>query len=143
MKSSFSVPVTLSYTYTDAVFLTSFKSTYEDWGTVNEGDHFPYLAPNQLTLTIGIDHRKFGINISGRYMDAMRTLPGQGEIPVNEKTDAYFVLDASASFVMHKNISLFASATNITNDVYIVARRPAGVRPGMPRAFNFGIKANF
>jgi Fe(3+) dicitrate transport protein len=142
-NASFSLPLSVSYTYTDGVFLTSFNSSYEDWGVVSEGDHFPYLAPNQLTVSLGLEYSKFGINLSGRYMDAMRTTPGQGDIPANEKTDSYFVLDASASYTLHKNISLFWSATNLMNDAYIVARRPAGVRPGMPQAFNIGIKANF
>ena len=44
---------------------------------------------------------------------------------------------------MHKNISLFANATNLTDEVYGVARRPAGLRPGMPAAFNIGLKAGF
>ena len=76
-------------------------------------------------------------------MDEMRTAPGQGDIPANEKTDSYFVIDASASYNLHKNIALFANATNLTDQVYVVARRPAGLRPGMPRAFNVGLKANF
>jgi Fe(3+) dicitrate transport protein len=90
-----------------------------------------------------LEHRKFSINISGRYMGEMRTAPGQGAIPSNEKTDSYFVLDASASFAVHKYISFFGNITNISNEAYVVARRPAGLRPGMPRAFNLGVKANF
>lgn len=76
-------------------------------------------------------------------MDEMRTAPGQGDIPANEKTDSYFVLDANASYVLHKNIALFTNATNLTNHVYLIARRPAGLPPGMTRAFNVGLKANF
>jgi Fe(3+) dicitrate transport protein len=142
-KSDFSIPVSVAYTYTDASFKTSFVSSFEDWGIVNAGDEFPYLAQNQFTLSAGFENRLFSFNISGRYMDAMRTAPGQGTQLANEKTDAYFVMDASAAYNLHKNISLFASATNLSNEVYVVARRPAGLRPGMPRAFNIGMKANF
>lgn len=142
-KSVFSMPVSLVYTYTDAIFNSSFISTFEDWGTVTVGDQLPYLANNQFTIMLGLEYRKFSVNLSGRYMDEMRTSPGQGEIPTNKKTDSYFVIDASANYAMHKNISLFANATNLTDEVYIVARRPAGLRPGMPRAFNIGLKANF
>ncbi len=126
-----------------ASFKTSFVSSFEDWGTVNAGDEFPYLAQNQFTLSAGFENRLFSFNLSGRYMDAMRTAPGQGALLANEKTDAYFVMDASAAYNLHKNISLFASATNLSNEVYVVARRPAGLRPGMPRAFNIGLKASF
>jgi Fe(3+) dicitrate transport protein len=73
----------------------------------------------------------------------MRTLPGQGSIPQNEKTDAVFITDLSFSYNMTKNLSIFASASNITNTQYIIARRPAGLRPNMPRAFMGGVKFNF
>ena len=142
-QHAFSLPVSIVYTFTNAVFQNSFVSTFGDWGTVEAGDQFPYLANNQFTILVGLDHRKFGFNISGRYMDEMRTMPGQGAIPSNEKTDAYFVVDASAHYILHKHFSLFANATNLTNDVHLVARRPAGLRPGMPVAFNGGIKATF
>ena len=142
-KSAFSMPITVVYTYTDAKFQNNFDSDFEGWGKVSAGDQFPYMANNQFTLILGLEHHKFGLNISGKYMDEMRTAPGQGKILSNEKTDSYFVIDASANYKLHKNISLFANATNLTDKVYVVARRPAGLRPGMPRAFNIGLKANF
>ncbi len=42
------------------------------------------------------------INLSRSCMDEMLTVPQQGEISTNEKTDSYFVLDACASFTLHK-----------------------------------------
>jgi len=92
---------------------------------------------------LGFEHRKFAVNISGKYMDAMRAKPGQGEIPGNEKIDSYLISDLSVNYAMQKNISLFAIVTNITDEIYSVARRPAGLRPGMPRAFNVGLKVAF
>lgn len=142
-QSKFSLPLSIVYTYTDAVFKNSFVSTFEDWGTVAAGDQFPYMANNQFTFTLGLEHKKISVNLSGRYMDEMRTAPGQGEIPASKKTDSYFIIDASANYILHKNISLFTNAVNLTDKVYVVARRPAGLRPGMPRAFNLGLKANF
>ncbi len=143
IQSAFSLPVSVVYTYSDAIFLNDFDSDFEGWGVVHAGDHFPYLAKNQLAVLIGLEHRLFSINLSGRYSSAMRTSPGQGDIPVNEGTDEYFVIDASATYMLDPNISLFANATNVTDQVYNVARRPSGLRPGMPAAFNFGIKAVF
>lgn len=140
---AFSIPITMVYTYTDATFQNDFDSDFSPWGKVKEGDKFPYLANNQLTLMLGLEHRKFSINFSGKYMDAMRTEAGQGDIPDDEKTDAYFVFDASVNYLLHKDVAFFANATNLANKIYVVARRPAGLRPGMPRAFNAGIKANF
>lgn len=142
-QSAFSLPLSLIYTYTDATFQNDFGSDFEGWGEVEAGDKFPYLANNQFTFILGLEHHHLNINLSGRYMDEMRTAPGQGDIPTNEKTDSYFVLDASASYMLHKNVALFANATNLTDQVYVVSRRPAGLRPGLVRMCNVGLKATF
>ena len=142
-ESAFSMPITIVYTHTDAEFQNDFDSDFGGWGKVTAGDQFPYMANDQFTFIFGLEHHKFGLNLSGKYMDEMRTAPGQGEILSNEKTDSYFVIDAGANYNLHKYVSLFANATNLTDQIYVVARRPAGLRPGMPRAFNIGLKANF
>jgi len=138
-----SMPLSVVYTYTDADFQNTFESSFEGWGNVEKGDELPYLSNHQLTVMLNVNSQKFGFNLSGRYQDAMRTQPGQGDIPANQKTDAYFVVDMNASYFIHKNVALFSSVTNLTDDVYVVARRPAGLRPGMPRAFMGGLKVNF
>ncbi|MCF6350793.1 MAG: TonB-dependent receptor [Flavobacteriaceae bacterium] len=142
-ESPFNLPLTLVYTYTNATFLNSFDSSFGGWGEVLAGDEFPYLANHQFTVNLSLEHHKFNLNLSGNYRDEMRTAPGQGEINFDEKTDAYFVIDMSANYNLHKNLSFFANTTNLTNQQYIVARRPAGLRPNMPRAFNIGLKARF
>lgn len=142
-RTSFNLPVTVAYTYTDAIFLSSFKSEFEGWGEVAKGDELPYLAHHQLTLILSLEHRNFNINISGRYLGEMRTMPGQSDLSTDENIDAYFVLDGSANYNLTRNISLFANATNFTDEVYMVSTRPAGLRPGRPMAFLVGIKAGF
>jgi Fe(3+) dicitrate transport protein len=72
----------------------------------------------------------------------MRTVAGFGAIPADELIPAFFVMDAGVKFQIHKNISIVANAINLTNKVYLVSTRPAGLRPGMPRAFQIGLKAN-
>lgn len=143
VESRLRLPITLSYTYTDATFQSNFDSDFGAWGQVNVGDELPYLAKNQLGLMVGLEHHKFRFNFSGKFMDSMRTRPGQGTITDLESTDAYFVIDGSASYNLSNQVSLFMNATNLTDEVYIVADRPAGLRPGMPRAFNLGLKAIF
>ncbi len=142
-ENALRIPLSLSYTYTDAIFKNSFISTFEDWGNVLAGDQFPYLARHQFALLLGVENRKFSADLSGRFMDRMRAVPGQGSIPANEKLDSWFVLDAGAMYRISPIVSLFANGTNLTNAAYAVARRPAGLRPGMPRSFNIGIKADF
>jgi Fe(3+) dicitrate transport protein len=142
-KSDISLPVQLAYTYTEAYFLSSFDSEFEGWGSVEEGDELPYLAKHQFSFLIGLEYKRWHFNTSIRYMDEMRTQPGHGNIPDNQKTDAYLVTDLSLNVKIQKEISLFGNLTNLTDEVYIVARRPAGLRPGMPRSFNVGVKALF
>lgn len=142
-QSNLRLPLTVVYTHTDATFRGTFDSEFEGWGQVEEGDELPYLARNQLAVLLGLSGVKFDVNLSARYQDAMRTVAGQGPIPEAQGTDAYFIVDMSANYQLHPNLSLFASVTNLTDQSYIVARRPAGVRPGLPRAFMAGLKADF
>ncbi|MCF6168190.1 TonB-dependent receptor [Lutibacter sp.] len=143
IQRTINLPISIVYTYTDAKFQNDFESDFGGWGKVSAGDQFPYLANNQLTLILGLEHPQFSFNVSGKYLGEMRTLPGQGKIPLNEKIESYLVIDSSANYILHKNISVFANATNITNKIYVASRRPAGLRSGMPRAFNIGLKATF
>lgn len=137
------LPFTLSYTYTDAFFKSSFSSTFEDWGVVNEGDKLPYLAHNQMFAMMAFENKKIKISASGRYTDKMRTKAGSGAMLAEESTDAVCVIDMSASYLIQKQVAFFGSINNVANESYVVARRPFGVRPGMPRTFLIGIKTNF
>lgn len=140
-SKSIGIPVSLAYTYTDGEFGSSFDPDTEDWNNVVKGDQIPYLAANQLTLNAGMQHRLFDINVSSKYVGVMRTTPGQGEIPPSEKLNGNFIVDLSTNIRLNKFLTAYGSITNIANEVYAVARRPAGLRAGMPRSFTIGIKA--
>ena len=142
-SSKTKMPLSLVYTYSNAEFLSSFDSSFEGWGEVSSGDQLPYLAQHQFTFLLGLELEKMAFNFSGRYTDEMRTAPGQGEKIADQKTDSAVILDASSTYSVSENVSLFLSGTNLSDQVFIVARRPAGLRPGMPRAFTFGVKAKF
>ena len=58
----------------------------------------------------------------------------------DERTDAFVVLDGSADYKLTPRTSFYVSVKNITNEAYIVARRPAGVRPGLPRMVLGGVR---
>lgn len=143
VKTALGLPVGLSYTLTEGEFQNSFESEFEGWGSVSAGDQLPYLPKHQLALQIGLEHGKFDFNISSKFQTALRTVPGQGTIRSNESTDDQFVVDLSSHYVLHKNIKIFGSVKNLGDQVYNVARRPAGLRPGMPRSFIIGLKAQF
>jgi len=142
-KSKFSLPLTVAYTYTEGEFQSDFDSDFDGWGEVREGDALPYLANNQLSVLLSLEAPKWSVNLNSRYSDAMRTSPGQGEITQSESTDSYFLIDASADYQVQKHLRLFLRGTNLSDKTYVVSNRPAGLRPGLPRAFSFGIKASF
>ena len=114
----------------------------EDWGTVQEGDQLPYLPNHQFTLNVGFDHKLFNVNLSSKYVGNIRTAPGKGDIPENTKIASNFILDFSANYKLTRYITTFCSVNNVSDEVYAVARRPAGLRPGLPRTFLFGVKVN-
>ena len=139
----FTAPIKLVYTYTDATFMNGFESDFDPWGDVEEGDKLPYIAHHQIAFLLGLEHKSFGINLSGKFIDEMRTEAGQGAVEPNGVTDSQFIVDFSAYYALNKMAGLFLNVTNLTDEINVIARRPAGIRPGMPRAFNIGLKVNF
>jgi len=142
LSHSFSLPIDVAYTYTYGEFKTSFDSDYAAWGSVSAGDQLPYLPEHQLTVSAGYNARRFSLRAGGNYMSEMRTVAGQGPTPDNEKTDARLIFDATTEVTLAKSLRVFASIQNITDQVYIAARRPAGLRPGLPRRVSAGIKVD-
>ena len=139
----FGLPLSLSYTYTDAAFQNAFESEYEPWGTVQAGDELPYLPRHQGAAQFGFETAAFGASLSARFTSPMRTVAGQGDFIDDQSIDGYLVLDASARYALTPRFQLFATARNLTNEVYAVARRPAGLRPGLARTFLLGMKTRF
>ena len=136
-------PVRVSYTYTQAVFTQAFESEFDPWGVVEEGDALPYLAPHQFSVAASWEAPRWSYDLNVRGMSAMRTSASQGELNPAQSTDAMAVLDAGVRFQAQAHLEWFAGVTNVFNDTYVVARRPYGLRPGMPRAFRAGATLAF
>jgi Fe(3+) dicitrate transport protein len=136
-------PLTVAYTYTNTELRSNFQSGVEAWGNISEGDEIPYIAPHQLSVLAGFEHPKFNVFLSGKFNDRFRTLAGQGPIPQNELIKSNFIVDLSAKYHLTQKVSLTANGLNLLDSKYAVARVPAGLRPGMPFALQFGIMADF
>ena len=141
ISNDITVPLGLVYTYTDAEFGEDFTNGF--WGTVERGDKMPYLPAHQFTLTTGLDAENWSLNLSGNYVSRTRTEAGQGAIVAGEDVDSRFVVDLGANYVVTDSINLFASVDNLFDEVYSVARRPYGLRPGKPRTITGGVRFNF
>lgn len=138
-QSGFSLPVQMAYTVTHGEFQNAFDSAFGPWGNVIVGDRLPYLPRHQFYASFGVRTGKWDAGFDTHWGSSMRTVAGQGPAPLLERTDAYAVLNLSTEYDLSQRASLFANLQNVTNRRYIVARRPAGVRPALPRLFMAGI----
>ncbi len=134
------LPVHLSYTYTHAEFRTEFESTYAPWGLVAAGDRIPFIPAQQLHGRAGVDGGRWDVTLAASYLDPMRTSAGRGAFAPGEGTDRALVLDLSGSLSLGRRGEIQLSLQNLTDRRYIVARQPAGARPGLPRTFAAGIR---
>jgi len=139
----FQLPLTFTYTYTKTSFGEDFDSDFDAWGQVQEGYSLPYTPRHQFSINLALEHSKFLFDISARYNGDMLAEAGLFSDSNISKTDAYMTTDISLNYMLTQQISAFANVNNVTNEVYVASLRPAGLRPGLPRSYNFGLKANF
>lgn len=138
-----SFPVSLSYTFTRAEFRNSFSSSFEEWGDVESGDRLPYLPEHLLHAEAGVVGERWRLALAANYVDEMRTVAGSGAIPAGQGTDSAVVWDLSAGFKLDDQAELYARIENLSDEEYVVARRPAGARPGQPLSAFVGIRLAF
>jgi Fe(3+) dicitrate transport protein len=136
-------PAAASYTLSASSFRTAFRSGNPEWGTVALGDELPYLPRHQLTLSAGVRATRWELAATTRHTSAMRDVAGQGEVPAGEKTDAVHVLDLAASVDFSPWGKAYLTVDNALDHEAVVARRPFGARPGVPRLFVVGYKQTF
>ena len=134
-----SVPVSVAYTWTRGNFLTSFDSKFKPWGSVQTGDQLPYVAEHQAHLSLGLQAARWDLFGTVSAIGAMRTEAGQGPIPIGSGTGSATVVDLTASYQISDRVRLHAAVQNALDNIYIVARRPAGVRPGLPRTLMLNV----
>ena len=137
------VPLRLTYTYTDARFTSDFESDFGPWSVVEAGDYLPYLAPHQGNAQVSIASDTWSTEFNFRYVAAMRTTAGALPMSAAEGTDEAMILDWVVRKSMRHGIQWHAGVNNVFDSVVVVARRPAGLRPGMPRLFRTGIRVAF
>jgi Fe(3+) dicitrate transport protein len=136
----FSVPLALQYTWTNnAEFRSAFESGFEPWGDVVSGDELPYIPEHQLQLTAGLVSEKWRVNVAANYVGEMRATAGQGEIAFGEMIESHVVWDLLANLQFSERLSGYLKIDNLLDETYVAARRPAGVRPGLPRTAYLGL----
>lgn len=143
LGADWTMPMRATYTYTYTEFLSTFQSADPQFGNVREGDELPYVPAHQATGSVGVERKSFGLNVAGTFVDAMWERAGRGDPRPGEKTDAYFLLDASVKFRVLEHVELYVNGRNLTNERYIASRRPFGARPGAPLWVLGGVRGEF
>ena len=137
------IPVALAYTWTDAEFRNSFSSSFEEWEDVQSGDSLPYLPEQLLHASAGLRGERWRLDLAGNYVGEMRTLAGQGNIPAGQRIDSVLLWDLAVGFQVTEGLELYGRVENLSDETYVTARRPAGLRPGLPRTTVLGLRYKF
>jgi Fe(3+) dicitrate transport protein len=134
------VPLSLEYTWTnEAEFRSSFDSDFGPWGDVQIGDELPYIPEHQVRLMSGMEAERWRVSVALNYLGKVRTQAGQGAFDPAESVDSRVVWDGLASWQFTSRVSAYLKVDNLLDESYVAARRPAGVRPGLPRTAYLGV----
>ena len=76
-------------------------------------------------------------------IDRMITVSGSGNLDESNFTDAFTMVDASVNYDLKNSVILSLHVKNLLDDNGVVARRPYGVRPTMPRIVSLGLSYTF
>ncbi len=143
LKVPYRLPLRFAYTFAEAKFKTSFQSGFEPWGTVSIGDKVPYIPRHQGSVALGLEADELGGELSLSFVGAVRTQAGQGPIPIATRVEGHVVADVSTYWQVRDGVRISASVRNLFDSTYAVARRPAGLRPGLPRMALLGLSLTY
>ena len=142
--SDIGLPLSIKYTWTTtAEFNNAFESDYDPWGDVQVGDQLPYIPEHQVRATAGLANDAWAFNVAANYVGRMRAIAGQGSFIPEESIDSHIVWDVLGRWNMTQSFSTYVKIDNLLDEVYVAARRPAGVRPGLDRSAYAGLTFTF
>jgi Fe(3+) dicitrate transport protein len=136
------VEANATYTYTGSYFRTSFSSAAPQLGDVERGDQLPYVPEHLASFGLGVGGRIWGLFPSATLVGEQRDVAGQGALPTQERIPWYWVIDLGAQVAPTRRTILYMQFQNLTNNAYMVSRRPFGARPGLPFQFMAGFKVH-
>jgi len=143
LTKELTMPISLVYTYSDSEFKDTFESDFPMWGNITAGDEVPYLPNHQLTLNVGLVAQDWDINLVARYVGEMLEASGDNVTLSGLSTQAYTVVDFSASYYLGAWGKVYFKADNLFDVQEIVSRRPNGARPSKAQQAFVGYQYNF
>ena len=139
-NGSIQLPIEIAYTKTNTEFRESFDGF---WGDVSRGDELPYIPETMVSVNLGVNMDKTSVNIGLKHNSAARTTAGSGRLDDANSTDALTLIDLGVKHSLQNNITLSMGIKNLLDKDAVVARRPYGARPTMPRSISVGVNYNF
>ena len=134
------LPIEIAYTKTNTEFRESFDGF---WGDVSRGDQLPYIPETMVAVNLGANWDKTSVNVGLKYTSAARTTAGSGRLDDANSTDALTVIDLGVKYALQNNVTLSMGIKNLMDKDAVIARRPYGARPTMPRSITLGVNYNF
>lgn len=144
LAQQYSLQLQLMATYIDAQFAAD-RFVAQGNDTLNiSGNRTPYAPEWLLTAALSFEH-KSGLalrlsanHVGEQYGDILNrtvaTANGQ-----EGKIAAYTVLDLTALYAINQRFSVNVAVKNLTNERYMVSRRPQGIRVGLPTFISAGV----
>ena len=84
-------------------------------------------------------NRRWSVFVNASYSDEMRTTAGQGPIRAAKSIEDRLTVDLSANLYLFDRYRVYLQLRNLLDETYVAARRPYGLRPGLPRTFLIGL----
>jgi Fe(3+) dicitrate transport protein len=130
----------LSYTWTGSRFRAGFVSEFPQFGTVEAGDHLPYLPEHQGAARLTLSHPRVSLTVGGNLRGPMRDVAGQGPIADEARIPTAFLLDMAAHVHITRLVEGYLTVTNLGNTAVLESFRPFGARPAAPVQGMIGVK---
>lgn len=137
------IPLQLTYTYTETAFQSGFNSEFSQWGDVSQGDELPYIPDHAVNLKVGYERGPWLFSVAANYLSEMRESAGSGTVPDSEKIPDQFTLDLATNYQFTDKLKMQFKIDNVSDEANLVSRRPFGARPNKPRTVELGMQYLF
>lgn len=141
LGNGWSVPVSASYTWTDAQVTHN-----SDDGSILAGDNFAYLPEDVFAITTGIDSgAAWRVNVSAAYQDEMcvNNSCNRGATDRYDFTESLWVVDLAAHYDFGQDLVGTVKVDNLFDEQAIINRAPDGARANRPRTATVGVTYTF
>jgi Fe(3+) dicitrate transport protein len=137
---SFSVPMDLMYTYTDATI-----SEDNEFNGFEQGDELAAIPENTFSMKVGLEATNGWNNyLIARYTDSMCIRVGcNRDGGTFEETEDYFTLEYISRYPVAEAAVAYLKVENVLDEQRIVARQPEGARPNKPFTAVVGVQWQF